>query len=175
MKRSQSGFTLVELVVVILVLGILSATALPRFMNISGQAHSAAVSGAGGGFGSGVALVKAQHIANGTVGATGGVANFGEGTVSVNANGWPVQISSGTTTNFPEGCVNVWENIMQNPPSVAISNGTNTADYLVVSSSGTGTTTSSISGCTYQYSGASGMSITYDATTGKVTIDDVAN
>lgn len=170
MKKSQSGFTLVELIVVILVLGILSATALPRFMNVSDQAHTAAVSGAGGGFGSAVALVKAQHIANGTVGATTAVANFGDGTVSVNDKGWPVNINGQSVTDYPNACVKVWENIMQNPPSVAVSDGTNLAtdyDYLVAESSGA---SSSLSGCTYQYSGASGKKIEYDAATGKVTI-----
>lgn len=49
MKKSiQKGFTLIELVVVIVILGILAATALPKFIDMTGQAEQAAAEGAAG-------------------------------------------------------------------------------------------------------------------------------
>jgi MSHA pilin protein MshA len=48
MKHRQTGFTMIELIVVIVILGILAATALPKFINMRGDAQLAAVQGVAG-------------------------------------------------------------------------------------------------------------------------------
>jgi prepilin-type N-terminal cleavage/methylation domain-containing protein len=51
--RLNKGFTIVELVVVIIILGILAATALPRFVNLESEAYAAVADGVRGAFGYG--------------------------------------------------------------------------------------------------------------------------
>jgi MSHA pilin protein MshA len=84
--KKQSGFTLIELVIVIVILGILAATALPRFADLTQDARIAALNGVAGSVRSAAAIGHATYLAKG-LSSSG---NYSADGVTINlVNGYP--------------------------------------------------------------------------------------
>lgn len=171
--HKNKGFTLIELVVVIAILGILAAVALPRFMNATKDAHEAAVKGTAGALASAVLLARSQFELNRNGGSAGCLNNncqielqgFGNSTIDVNANGWPIGTERTGTPGANTGmnaaaCNQVFQNVLQgSAPTVGTAAGT--VDYV---------TTASGTQCTFAYqSDGANDSIVYNANNGEVT------
>lgn len=109
-NNAQGGFTLIELIVVIVILGILAATAMPKFMNMSGEARAASANAMLGTVRSAVAMDYAKTLAKTgkeefpTATALAGLIDFSAGDYVVDtsdATKMVVKVASATT---PETC-----------------------------------------------------------------------
>jgi len=133
--KRQGGFTLIELVVVIALLGILAAFAIPRFASLEREARSATTQGLSG------SVRSAAAMAHGLFLATGATPVNMEGNAIVIVNGYPnaatiadtladstgftVSTVSGDTTFAKTGASGTCEVVYteapaNNPPSIAV-------------------------------------------------------
>ncbi|MEH8251601.1 type II secretion system protein [Aeromonas veronii] len=97
MNNKNNGFTLIELVLVIIVLGILAVTALPRLINIKDDALKSTVSATAGSFASAVQLAHAGWAVK-VQGQDLALYNFsgmGNKDLDINHYGWPVGTKEG--------------------------------------------------------------------------------
>ncbi|MDN3608291.1 prepilin-type N-terminal cleavage/methylation domain-containing protein [Vibrio ostreicida] len=188
MVSKQTGFSLVELIVVIVVVGLLAVAALPRFLDVTDEAKKASIEGVAGGFATGVLSARAQWEAE----ARPSVSVSTETYNTVNYDGvsfWLTRSkdSSNADTGFRDGypfglntdnssfpasltdqiCIDMMENLLQNPPNVdtTVNATTNSnAKYSAQADDANAT-------CTYiQKEGGTGHQFVYEVQTGRVTV-----
>lgn len=141
--KKQSGFTLIELVIVVVILGFLAVTAIPKFLDLTDQAKEANIEGMAGGFATAISLARAQWEAEGrpqdtssrnvvsydgtqvlmTSEAAGIRPGYVVGSVAGQNNG---QNLDGDFT--ADNCVDIWNSILQQPPKVTNSIATLNSD-----------------------------------------------
>lgn len=156
--KNQSGFTLIELVLVIIVLGILSATAMPRFANLSDDAKSATYKSISSSLQASVSLVHSKWLIDGQQIPVGKPINgYHVGDVYINKYGYPR-----LAHEVGQKCAGLFAKLLPGSEAISEENIESTASP----SGGDG------NGCTYNFEKISEnsylYSIMYDEVTGKV-------
>lgn len=93
--KKQGGFTLIELVVVIVILGILAVTAAPRFLNLQDDARNASLEGLKGAMQGAAGIVYGRAAINGVEGTETSAVSGANGTNITTTRGYPQASSAG--------------------------------------------------------------------------------
>jgi len=146
--KKAKGFTLIELVIVVVILGFLAVTAIPKFLDLTEQAQQANIEGMAGGFATGVSLARAQWEAEArpTVNNVNRVEYDGTELFLTTPGdnddirpGYPTGSDADNATGEAmdtTACIEVWQGILAQPPSITadidILNNDDSTNYFVI-------------------------------------------
>ncbi len=167
MLYKHKGFTLIELVVVIVILGILAVTAAPKFIDLTDDADEAVFLGISAAFKSGVNQVHLAWLIRGNNKAVQNFIDISDpiagGDLSVNSAGYPADTRGGSLTlNSEFDCLDVWRAVLDSQN--ALVEGDNSVDFEA--------TYNGDNTCTYAYNKQISLTVDYDSNSGEVTINN---
>ncbi|MDH3286807.1 MAG: type II secretion system GspH family protein [Betaproteobacteria bacterium] len=159
--RACTGFTVLELIIVIVITGLLAASAWPRFMELKEEAHRSSVAATAGAFRSAIGMANAACIASNFAGQDN-LPSFGAGNVDFNANCFPSSTNGRNGNVNRNRCLQVWNGLLSPAPSISTAP-TGTTDFRA---QGGGTT------CRYTYRKDAPTSrfFTYSTATGAIVV-----
>ncbi|WP_283164261.1 type II secretion system protein [Shewanella corallii] len=180
-RLRAKGFTLIELVVVIIILGILAVVAAPKFINMQDEAEEAAILTQFAAFQSAVKLYHSGWLAAGNTARVNSLEGFGNGDVSSTPTGWPY----GTEAAYSPGvnghdqysaCIELWNGLTD---TELTAEGTDSENHIGKIDSDIGVTYQG-STCIYVAShfvqqGQETLQLSYNNDTGDVSIKDDAH
>lgn len=166
MRSKQNGFTLIELIIVIVILGILAVVAAPRFIDLSADARASVFVATGSAFREGVNQVHLAWRIRGNGAAVQDFIPISDadvgGDLSVNSAGYPADTrGTSLTLNSENDCLDVWRAVLDNASSDV---GNDDADQFEATYNNPGA-------CTYTLKADTSKTITYDSNTGAVNIN----
>lgn len=131
--KKQGGFTLIELVVVIVILGILAVTAAPRFLNLQDDARTSSLEGLKGAMAGAAGIVYGKSAIEGLETVSSGSAISGANGTDINiVFGYP-EASSAGIGNAVSGLAEDWTVISSATGAIAYGFNNNTTCFVTYS------------------------------------------
>lgn len=126
MKKREFGFTLIELVIGIVLIGILAIIAIPKFMNYTYDAYVSQAEGIAANFEQSVTFTQYRWIASGDLIAQTDLEGYAGEDLDVNTFGFPLGIKKNRVMSQPKnigkgqkGCNDLWYALLTDPPTVS--------------------------------------------------------